>query len=159
MTVALSALPVRAGDKDAGAARLVLHAAPVPPVPRPQRLQAAGELPPPSRHRDALRRRQCELRTCFCPLCLQACLLLSLESTYPPAHQLSLDMLKVWNPGAAGRRWRLHAVSLCAPCLSASVHGQRRDRGGPSVQAAGPGGAALPPRRRCVHQRLADREP
>ena len=25
----------------------------------------------------------------------QACLLLSLESTYPPAHQLSLDMLKV----------------------------------------------------------------
>lgn len=29
-------------------------------------------------------------------LCVfEACLLLSLESTYPPAHQLSLDMLKV----------------------------------------------------------------
>lgn len=28
-------------------------------------------------------------------LVFQACLLLSLESTYPPAHQLSLDMLKV----------------------------------------------------------------
>ena len=33
---------------------------------------------------------------CVC-LCVQACLLLSLESTYPPAHQLSLDMLKVSN--------------------------------------------------------------
>lgn len=38
-----SALPVRAGDQDAGAAQPLLHAAPVPAVPRPQRLQTTGE--------------------------------------------------------------------------------------------------------------------
>lgn len=32
----VAALPVRAGDQDAGAAQPLLHAAPVPPVPRPE---------------------------------------------------------------------------------------------------------------------------
>lgn len=41
-----AALPVRAGDQDAGAEQPVLHAASVPPVSRPQWLQTAGEFTP-----------------------------------------------------------------------------------------------------------------
>lgn len=41
-----SALPVWAGDQDVGAAQPLLHAAPVPPVSRPQRLQTTGEFTP-----------------------------------------------------------------------------------------------------------------
>lgn len=54
---------------------------------------------------------------------LQACLLLSLESFYPPAHQLSLDMLKVTGPSGspvAGPR-----PGACTDLDSPPPHSQR----------------------------------
>ena len=44
--LSVSALPARAGHQDARPAQPLLHAAPVPAVPRPQRLQASGESRP-----------------------------------------------------------------------------------------------------------------
>ena len=41
--MSLSALLTRAGHQDARPAQPLLHAAPVPTVPRPQRLKAFGE--------------------------------------------------------------------------------------------------------------------
>lgn len=50
----------------------------------------------------------------------QACLLLSLESTYPPAHQLSLDMLKVQNRTGTGpeptRTSPRYTLTFCPSC-------------------------------------------
>lgn len=44
-------------------------------------------------------------------------MLLSLESTYPPAHQLSLDMLKVHTHTHTQTGCRLDPVFSCCACV------------------------------------------
>lgn len=62
--------------------------------------------------------------TLACPfVLLQACLLLSLESFYPPAHQLSLDMLKV--TGQRGLIRLTPALVLVLTCTLLPPHSQR----------------------------------
>lgn len=48
----------------------------------------------------------------------KACLLLSLESTYPPAHQLSLDMLKVGSLTYARPQTHTHFLKKQTHCLN-----------------------------------------
>lgn len=59
-------------------------------------------------------------------LCVfEACLLLSLESTYPPAHQLSLDMLKVRSHTHTHTQLGKGVCALTPHLPPASVHSQR----------------------------------
>ena len=115
MLALFTVLFVRVDHQAVGVPQPFLSAAPVPAVPRAQRFQATGarfacqgaipqflryvttrvivvsrvSLTAPCQQGAAV---SDTVRRCQC---LQACLMLSLEATYPPAYQLALDMLKV----------------------------------------------------------------
>ena len=79
-------------------------------------------------------------------LCLQACLLLSLEGVYPPAYQLALDMLKVRNHGLFENSefliWKkkilrhIHYYTTTFCPFTEAVDGERRNNWSSFVKAA-----------------------